>query len=284
MEVLVSKGFLVLAQNNNTTDYISQAYLLALSIKLSQNDVNGISLVTNDKVPESYKKVFDNIIPIPFKDDAIGKDWKVENRWKLYHASPYDETIVLDVDMLLLEDISGWWDYCSAYDVKFCSRIKNYKGDIIGEDPFHRKTFIANKLPNIYFGLHYFKKSTKAHDFYKVLEFVINNWELCWSKFAFEEYQNWLSMDLAASIAIELAGLEQEAYEADSPLEFIHMKVPVQDWPRASVSWQDNVPWVFSSTANLFVGNIKQVKLFHYVEDSFASYQLIKQLEHLNGS
>ena len=48
------KGFVVLAQNNTTVDYIKQAYALALSIKNSQKEITKISLVTNDKVPKKY--------------------------------------------------------------------------------------------------------------------------------------------------------------------------------------------------------------------------------------
>ena len=62
----MSKGFVVLAQNSNGIDYIKQAYALALSIKLSQLDVNNISIITNDTVPNEYKSLFDQIVPIPW--------------------------------------------------------------------------------------------------------------------------------------------------------------------------------------------------------------------------
>jgi hypothetical protein len=51
MEVLVSKGFVVVAQNTDNVDYVRQAYALALSIKYSQTVVNNISIITNDIVP-----------------------------------------------------------------------------------------------------------------------------------------------------------------------------------------------------------------------------------------
>ena len=95
----MSKGFVVLAQNTSNVDYVKQAYALALSIKFSQKTVKSISIITNDVVPDEYKDVFDTIIPIPWVDDAQDKEWKVENRWKIYHVTPYEETIVLDTDM-----------------------------------------------------------------------------------------------------------------------------------------------------------------------------------------
>jgi hypothetical protein len=280
MEVQVSKGFLLFAQNTNSVNYVTQAYALALSIKFSQHEIKNISLVTNDKVPKKYQKVFDQIIPIPWFDETTNTALKGEHRWKLYHATPYEETIVLDSDMLLLEDITSWWDYCSNYDLKFCSRIKNYKLDTVN-DTYHRKTFIANHLTNPYYALQYFKKRPAAHEFYKVLEFVCNNWEWAYDKFASVEYQNWLSMDLATAIAIEVSGMHEISTDTCSPLEFIHMKTPIQGWNPTPVSWQDTVPYVLNSKGNLIVGNIKQDKLFHYVEKNFISKRILSRLQEL---
>jgi hypothetical protein len=280
MEAMVSKGFLIFAQNKNNVDYVRQAYALALSIKHSQQH-NSVTLVTNDIVPDHYHKAFDKIIPIPWFTEVSNSLLATEHRWKLYHITPYDETIVLDSDMLFLEDISDWWKYCSNYDVKFCSKIRNYKQEYLLIDDTHRKTFIANNLTNPYYALHYFKKSDTAHEFYKVLEFVCNNWEKCSSIFAPDCYQNWASMDLAAAIAIEITGQYISAIDNCSPLEFIHMKIPLQGWPSLPTSWQDAVPFVLNSKGDLIVGNIKQQKLFHYVEKNFITEPILTQLEEL---
>ena len=277
---MVSKGFVLLAQNTDSVDYVQQAYALALSIKFSQPLINSVTLVTGDDVPLEYQHVFDKIIPIPWGDQSQDSRYRTENRWKLIYASPYDETIVLDTDMLLLEDISKWWEYCSNYNIKYCSRIKNYKLETV-IDKFHRKTFIANNLTNPYCALHYFKKSTEAFNFYKVLEFVCNNWEWCWTIFASKEYQPWLSMDLAVAIAIEITGYHEQIIDSCCPFEFIHMKVPLQNWTIQPDSWKDNVFYSLNSKGDLVVGNIKQSKLFHYIEDDFLNSNVIQSLERL---
>jgi hypothetical protein len=285
MEVRVSKGFLLFAQNTDTVDYVEQAYALALSIKYSQTEIKNVSLVTSSKVPKRYRAVFDNIIPIPWFTEDKTSLLKGEHRWKMYEATPYEETIVLDADMLLLEDITIWWKYCSSYDIKFCSKIYNYKLDYIPYDKFHRKTFLENQLPNPYFALHYFKKNRPAYEFYKVLEFVCNNWEACYDIFAPAYYQKWLSMDLATAITLEITGMYDQAIDKCDPLSFIHMKTPLQAWPTGVASWQDMVPYVLNSKGELIVGNIKQTKLFHYVEKNFISTSLLARLEELaNGS
>jgi hypothetical protein len=280
MEVTVSKGFLVYAQNTDSVDYITQAYALALSIKTTQSIYRNISIVTDDTVPEEYLEVFDKVISIPWGDQSNGSKFKSENRWKLYHATPYQETIVLDTDMLLLEDITEWWTYCSNYNLKFCSRIKNYKLEEV-VDTIHRKAFIANNLTSPYFALHYFKKSDEAHNFYKVLEFISNNWEWVYTKFAPEHYQSWASMDLTAAVAIEITGYHEQAIDQVSPLEFVHMKAPLQGWTVSAESWTNTVSHVLTTKGDLIVGNIKQSKLFHYVEKNFVTPQLIKRLKGL---
>lgn len=276
----MSKGFLVLAENNQDTNYVRLAYALALTIQFTQKETKKISIMTNDTVPDEWKSVFDQIIPIPWIDPRKNTRYKAENRWKLYHKSPYEETIVLDVDMLVLEDLEEWWNYCSKYDLKFCSVAKNHKLEVI-HDNVYRKAFLKNKLTNPYFALHYFKKSKTAHEFYKVLEFVCNNWEYCYDQFAPEEWQSWLSMDLATAIAIEITGLQEQVVDACCPLEFIHMKPGIQNWDNKFESWRDAVPWWFNTRGDLVVGNIKQSKIFHYVEKNFMTADMISRIEEL---
>lgn len=277
----MSKGFVVLAQNTSDVDYVQQAYALALSIKFSQSNVKNISVITNNAIPDEYKWAFDKIIPIPWFTD--GTRYQAENRWKIYHVTPYEETIVLDTDMLLLEDITEWWNYSSNHNLKFASRIKNHKNEVV-IDTVYRKTFIVNQLSSPYFALHYFKKSSEAYDFYKVLEFVCNNWEWCYTTFAPEEYQNWLSMDLAVAIAIEITGRHDAVNDMCSPLEFTHMKPMIQLWDAVPTNWQDGVHSLLTKKGDLLVGNTKQSKLFHYVENKFITDKVIKRLEELaNG-
>jgi hypothetical protein len=279
---MVSKGYIVLAQNTSEIDYVKQAYVLALSIHATQSET-AISIITNDNVPEEYQDVFDQIIPIPWVDDSnVASRYAAEHRWKIYHVTPYYETIVLDTDMLMLEDINDWWWYCQDHELLFCTTAINYKGDTI-QDSIYRKTFLANNLPSPYFALHYFKKSEQAEYFYKVLEFVVNNWAWCYGKLAKEYYQDWLSMDLCAAIALELCGYNDRA-DSCSPLKFVHMKPAVQGWHPIPAFWQNTIPYSFTNSGQLTVGNIKQPYLFHYVEKDFIGIDIINKLKRLiNG-
>jgi hypothetical protein len=276
MEAPVSKGFLIYAENLVGVDYIKQAYALALSIKRTQSKVTSVSLMTNDdEFPLEYRAVFDHIVPIPWYD-APGTEFSAEHRWKLIHATPYDETIVLDSDMLMLTDQSHWWDHCANYDFRFCGQVRNYKYDVITHDTYYRKAFINNGLSNPYCALHYFKKNEAAFEFFKVLEFVCKNWELCYGKFAPENYQDWLSMDLSVAIAIDMLGIAEQAVDNTGSLEFIHMKPALQNWLTNPPSWQDGIQWLYNR--DFTIGNIKQVGLLHYIDKDFVTDSIIERL------
>lgn len=273
----MSKGFLIFAQNARNENYIKQAYALALSIKGSQREVTSVALMTNERVPDEYIHAFDFVVDIPWSVTAEDIMFSTDSRWKIFHVTPFDETIVLDSDMLLLEDVSSWWQYLSKYDIHFCSRIKNFRGEVV-VDNIHRKTFIENELSNPYFALHYFKKSDLALDFYKTVEFVIKNWEWHYTKFAPKSYQPWVSMDLSSAIAIEILGIQEQAMTEFSPLEFTHMKAPLQGWNPPPLKWTDAVHYFLNSKNEFMISNIKQRPLLHYIEKDFITADMLTKL------
>ena len=82
----LDRGIVVVAQNNSDYNYVEQAVALALSAKKHSNIP--VSIMTDNEVPAGYRQYFDKVLPIEWGDMAIESDWKVENRWKVYHQSP----------------------------------------------------------------------------------------------------------------------------------------------------------------------------------------------------
>ena len=276
----MSKGFCLLAQNNSKTNYVRQAYALALSLHRYNKDQK-ISLITNDEVPKEWQSVFDQIIPIPWTDSAEASDWKIENRWKVYHASPYDETIVLEADMLITSDITHWWNELGKRDLFFVSNVRTYRDEVITHR-YYRKTFDANELPNLYSALHYFRKGDTAKEFYKLLEIIINNWALFYGKYAAKEYQKWCSIDLSAAIASKILGNEKDITDPNSYITFTHMKPRIQGWYNIPEKWTRVIGRYYTDDGKLFLGNYLQTKMLHYVEDEFLTDEMIEKLKSWN--
>lgn len=260
----MSRGHIFLAQNSNT-DYVFQAYALASSIK-RHNKINQTCLVTSDAVPDNFRDVFDYIVGIPGKDTAKNSSWKIENRWKIYQVTPFDENIVYDTDMLVLTSNDHWWDFLSNKEVVLTSKVKDYRGNTITDDHY-RKVFTANNLPNAYMGVHYFKKSKKSSEFYNWLKIITENYKDFYEKFTPVNQQKFCSMDVNASLAIKFMDAEAEFLIDNEVPTFTHMKPAIQGWQNKVDSWQDAVECSFFE--NLIIGNILQTGVFHYTEDSF---------------
>ena len=176
----MSKGYIVIAQNSGTTNYLEQAYALALNLKLTQSSISSLAVCvdaeTKKLITTKHKNVFDHIIDIPWNDDAEKVAWKINNKWKYYYMSPYDETVILDTDMIFPSDVSHWWEHLAERDVWATTSVRTYRGDVVSSD-YYRKYFVANNLPNIYTAFFYFKKSELATELFAMIEIIFQHWQ-----------------------------------------------------------------------------------------------------------
>lgn len=280
----MSRGYLVLAQRTKKDDYLRLAYALALSIKNSQSKVNNVCLATDvplSKIPDKYKEVFDEIVPIPWTDHAAGSKWKIENKWKYYYMSPYDETIILDADMLFPEDISHWWDILSQKDIWITDKPRTFRGDVITSTKY-RDAFVSNKLPNVYTAFMYFKKCELASELFKLVEIIFNNWEKFYYEFMDENRPKHLSGDVAYALAIQLLGIEHECFgNLDSLPTFVHMKSQLQGLGEGMITenWIENIPTYFGTDGRFKIGGFQQVYPFHYHIKDWLTDEMIEILE-----
>lgn len=281
----MDKGYLILAQNNGVDDYVKMAYVLAMSIKLTQSTVNNVTLITDvpDAVPLHYSKIFDKILPIQWYDDAFDSTWKIENRWKLYHLSPYTETVVLDADMLFLSDISHWWNYMSKnFDLLITDKVLTYRNELI-EKSYYRKTFIDNNLPNCYSAFTYFKKSELAKQFWDLVELIVKNWKVYYQRFIKESKPKNLSIDIVFALAVKILGIKDEVFSSLEYPNFTHMKGRDQGWIQYSDNWMDYAGVYLTEECQLKIGNYQQTGIFHYTEKAFMNDDKVSKYEMILG-
>lgn len=277
----MTRGYLILAQNNKDTDYIRMAYALALSIKNSQKTVNNVAIATSDTIQERYKGVFDNIIEIPWDDHAEFSNWKIENKWKYYYMTPFDETVVLDADMLFPKDISYWWDILSTKEIWITDKPKTFKGETITSTKY-RSSFVSNNLPNVYTAFMYFKKTYTTGEIFKMVDIIFNNWERFYYEFLDETRPKYLSGDVAYALAIKILGLENECFSnLNSIPTFVHMKSYLQNIDEKYISedWTKNIPTYFADDGTFKIGNYEQYFPFHYQIKTWLTNSMINILE-----
>lgn len=279
----MSKGYLILAQNSGKSDYVRMAYALALSIKTSQKTVKNVCLATDVPLAELSAetiKIFDDIVPIPWVDNAADSSWKIDNKWKYFYMTPYDETVILDADMIFSADISHWWDVLSAQDVWIANRPVTFKGEVITVDKY-RTTFTSNNLPNVYTAFMYFKKSKLAAELFNLVELIFENREAFFYNYLDETRPLHLSGDVAYALAIKILGIENQCFGNISIPTFVHMKGHLQNIDEKLIDedWTKNIPTYFRDDCGFKIGNYEQQLPFHYHIKEWLTDDIVKQLE-----
>ena len=116
----MTKGVLVFARNNSQIDYVKQAYYMATRVQKFLNIP--VSIVTDNsdylkKTFSDHESVFDKIIDTGFTDTYTLKryndgtlagrqlEFKNDTRTLAYNLTPYDETLLLDSDFLVNNDV-----------------------------------------------------------------------------------------------------------------------------------------------------------------------------------
>tara|TARA_Y100000287_G_C14214239_1_gene352587 strand:+ start:105 stop:956 length:852 start_codon:yes stop_codon:yes gene_type:complete len=282
----MSKGYLAIVQNSKH-DYLRMAYALALSIASSQKSVRKMSIAIDKNViiPDKYKAIFDNIIDIPFNDDAELEEWKVHNKWKYYHMTPYDHTVILDADMLFTSDVGHWWEHLTQREMTAPADVYSYRNEKI-IDRNYRQTFIANKLPNVYTAFfHFNKNSDMAEEFFKLVEYIFRYYDTFKQDFLVPPRQAWTSADVIYAMAIKILGIEDNVINNNMTYPtFTHMKTKLQDWPSGwSESWTKHIHTDFNNNCQLKVGNYVQKLPFHYHDKDFLTDKIITKLERKLG-
>lgn len=275
------RGFLTFAQNGSE-DYLRMAYALALSLKATQKGPSGLTVgVTPGMViPDHYREVFDEVIDIPWLDEARNSEWKLENEWKAYHFTPYRETIKLDADMLFTSDLGPLWDRLALQDMVCCTEVESYRG-VLATSDFYRKTFTANALPNIYTAFMYFKYSETAQRVFEEAQMIFHNWERYFETFLEPDTRpSIVSTDVVFALAIKVSDLIDECtLPPGLGPRFVHMKSRMQNWPEQvpiSEDWTKHLSASVSDDLNVKIGHYRQTLPVHYHNKSFLTDEVIE--------
>ena len=283
---MMNKGYICVVQNNDNVDYLRAAYALALSLNNTQSKVKKLSIVTDMKVPKKYKYAFDEVISIK-KDRAKNAGWKLHNLVDLYEYSPYDETVILDSDMLFLTDVSHWWNTLTKKDIWFTTNTKTFRDELSPTNTIYRQQFIKNELPSIYMAFFYFKKCDDAKILFNMAKGICENWKEVETTYLNKMKPGIFSTDITFALATKLTGLTEKATMPQFPFPyFTHMKTENQNWDldgyKVHEDWRKyiNVSFdEFNSSLGIKLGTLRQFAPLHYYIKEFLTDDMIKILK-----
>lgn len=224
----MSRGFVIIAENTDTVDYVRCANLLVKSLKNVMPNEK-VALLTDNVNNPNISKLYDYVIQLEDVTGLISNintEWKLYNDFQVYKLTPFTETIKIEADMYIPRSISHWFDICKHNDVVVCNTIRNFKGNISTET-FYRETIVNNNLPNTYNAITYFKKSEVAKEFFDIVKDIFSNWEDYKSTIVSDKREE-VTTDVVYSMASAIIGVEKTTL-LNTDISFIHMKTVINN-------------------------------------------------------
>lgn len=253
-KILAERGYLILAVNNSTVDYVSCARRLCKSIKQFHPNAD-VCLVTDKPVEAG---MFNHVVLLPYGDVSSNTEWKLNNEWQAFACSPYRETIKLEADMIAVSPVDHWWTLLGKKDVFISTGCRDFY-DQPGQSRFYRKLFDDNHLPDVYNAITYWRRSQTAKEFFDLVKNIFENWESYKSLLKFPD--EFPTTDVVYAIAAVVMGTEQVTLPLGYGPTIVHMKrcmigTQTEDWTQELV-WENTNP-------GLRVQTVAQYGFFHY--------------------
>jgi hypothetical protein len=262
LQIKDERGFVIVASDTDTVDYIQCARLLAKSIR-NWSTNSKICLVT-DKTVE-YDE-FDYVSMFPYGDQSPGQDWKLNNDWQVWWASPFRQTIKLEADMLITSSIDHWWTMFEKRDLVISTGCRDFYNNVSSSRDY-RKLFDANNLPDVYNAVTYWRVCELSKKFFELVRHIFENWDSFKGLLKFPD--NAATTDVVYAIAAQIIGPELVTLPFATYPRIVHMKRNII--PLRNSSWTDELIWEYNNHV-LKIGTIAQHGAFHYHDKTWRPY------------
>jgi hypothetical protein len=247
--VQAERGFVILAANTDTVDYVGCAVKLAGSIK--NWCTTPVAIVTNDPVPEG---VFDYVCAWPFELDANG----YANDWQCFHASPFRQTVKLEADMLMVSSPGHWWDMLQHRDLVVSTGARDHQ-DQLARSRYYRAVFDSNHLPDVYNAITYWRLSHTAQEFFSIVRAIFADWAQFKTLLKFPEETP--STDVVYAMAAQIVGPDLVTQPWAEYPRLIHMRQHIVGSQTAD--WTQEFVWEWDGR-HLRINTLAQHGAVHY--------------------
>lgn len=241
----MSRGFVTLGIDTDS-DQVRYSYALALSIKQCDPDAEVCLIVDKDKsdlVPMRYFDAFDYITELPFGNTGHKDGFHASNIWQLQHATPFEETIYLDSDVILKNvNIDLLWDQFSSHGFAMSSTARSYRNLPAAKHNMF-EIEIQYELPQLYGSLIYFDRgSNTSIEWFKMADPVFQNWREIYTSIFKEKKPSTFSKNVLCNVVTHLLDIEKEV---SVPLNNL-----VELENRSQNYWSNDVPRLWTEMLN----------------------------------
>ena len=246
MRPISEQGYVVVAVNTNTVDYVRCAAMLVQSLKTQHPDAR-VCLITDQPVEDP---LFDYVHLLPVvSDNAYANDAAV------FQLTPFRETIKLEADMLIASPISHWWQLFRHRDVVISTGCRNWHGDVSAVRHY-RQVFDQNHLPDVYNAIIYWRLSETAKEFFDLVRDIFANWEHVRTLIKFAPVL--ADTDLVYALAAQIMGEHRVTMPFVTYPQIVHMK---SHHAGTTDRWTQELTWEHDP---LRINTVAQWGAFHY--------------------
>lgn len=254
LPVQTERGYLIVAVNTESTDYVACAGQLNASLKHWHPDAQTCLLTDQQlNLPE-----FDHVIKLPHGDQASEQLWKLCNDWQAGTATPFRQTIKLEADMLVTSPIDHWWTMLQHRDVVISTGARDYR-DTVTNNRYYREVFDANHLPDVYNAVTYWRLSQTAADFWRTVRGIFEHWNQYKALLKFPDAEP--TTDLVYAVAAQIIGPEKVTLPFATYPRVAHMKRRIIG--TRTDDWTQELVWEYAQ-GRLKINTVAQHGLFHY--------------------
>jgi hypothetical protein len=233
------KGVLVFARNNSQIDYIKQARFVA---ERAKKYLNLPTTVVTDSVSFlktqylDWQDMFDNVIGLVWDSEHLDNDsvlcakelvsqkkfwdgslvnkqleWKNQSRALAYELSPYDETLVLDTDIIISNS-----EWLKCFDQSHDLLLYKNSIELVDIDRGDDFVRISDTSVDFYWATCvFFRKSQENKLFFDLVQHIQENWQHYNN--IFQINSPYFRNDYAFSIAIHIMNGYQSGDFAKTP-------------------------------------------------------------------
>lgn len=234
----MSRGIIIFAQNNEYINYAEQACACAGYARRNLSLFDEVCLITNSDTLQSEEKLineyFDNVIVSDnfqpenirlFKDTTDKLEYasfKNMSRSEVYKLSPYDETLVIDADYFIMNNVLDQvWN--SDNDVMINSKYR----DISGRHQENIEYIDNFSIPMYWATVFYFKKSDFAENLFTLISHIKHNYKYYY--YLYNCSGNLYRNDFAFSMALHILN-GSVAFDVPSlPIEYLNNSFDLDD-------------------------------------------------------
>jgi len=209
----MSKGIIIFAQNNEYVNYAEQACACAGYARKNLSLFDEICLITNTDTLKPNEKLineyFDRVIVndsfqpdnVRLFKDTVDKleyaPFKNMGRSDVYELSPYDETLVIDADYFIMNNVLDQvWD--SENDVMINCKYR----DVSGRHKENIEYLDNFSIPMYWATVFYFKKSDFAENLFTLIRHIKYNYKYYY--YLYNCSGNLFRNDFAFSMALHI--------------------------------------------------------------------------------